>query len=222
MPVDASRGASTRVACHDPVVERFARLLSLGRSLKALEVRKREKAGVWPPIAARRAASPAGGAERADAGASAAARSIRTTPAQSQRRNETPRRTFRGQPRPSAAALRALREGPTWRARRWTCSDVSQKARLPPTEFRGSVLGEEGDVSVRNERGSSDRTDAGAAPGVVARGRAADVAETPDERRRAFDISGRSAPRASAESPTRLKDRRFVIRREARDLADRV
>ena len=65
------------------------------------------------------------------------------------------------------------------------CSDVSQKARRPPTEFRGSVLGEEGDVSVRNERGSSDRTDAGTAPGVVARGRAAAVAETPDEPGRA-------------------------------------
>lgn len=123
-------------------------------------------------------------------------------------RNETPRRTFRGQGAAERGGAGALREGGRHGdARRWTCSDVSQKARRPPTEFRGSVLGEEGDVSVRNERGSSDRTDAGAAPGVVARGRAADVAETPDEPGRAFDISTVGAAFFPRNRRLGLKDR---------------
>ena len=104
----ASRGASTASREPRPGRPRFARLLSLGRSLKALEVRKREKAGVWPPIAARRAASPAGGAERADAGR---VLSVRTTPAKSQRgmkRHDVP---FEARARPSAAALARCARG---------------------------------------------------------------------------------------------------------------
>ena len=100
-------------------------------------------------------------------------------------RNETPRRTFRGQGAAERGGAGALREGGRHGdALRWTCSDVSQKARRPPTEFRGSDLGEEGEVSARNERDSSDRTDASAAPGVVTSGRAttADTAEPGRER----------------------------------------
>ena len=178
----ASRGAST--ASREPRRgrPRFARLLSLGRSLKALEVRKREKAGVCRDRGA--AGRESGGWRRTRGRGSSLERP--DDPGEISARNETPRRTFRGQGAAERGGAGALREGGRHGdARRWMCSDVSQKARRPPTEFRGSVLGEEGDVSVRNERGSSDRTDAGTAPGVVARGRAADVAETPDEPGRA-------------------------------------
>ena len=122
----ASCGAST--ASREPRRgrPRFARLLSLGRSLKALEVRKREKAGVWPPIAARRAASPAGGAERADAGR---ALSVRTTPAKSQRgmkRHDVP---FEARARPSAAALARCARGADMVTRGGGCARTSVKKR---------------------------------------------------------------------------------------------
>ena len=84
------------------------------------------KSRCLPPIAARRAASPAGGAERADAGR---ALSVRTTPAKSQRgmkRHDVP---FEARARPSAAALARCARGADMVTRGGGCARTSVKKR---------------------------------------------------------------------------------------------
>lgn len=111
---------------------------SRGGSSKALEEENEKKPDVWRRD--RGAAGPRAlrvGAERADAG-----RALSVHETRLDARNDTPRRTFRGQCAAERGGAGALREGGRHDdARRWVCARTPVKKRDGPTEFRGSVLG---------------------------------------------------------------------------------